>query len=54
MKVHEMSGDTSSTEQVFITLTHDRVFDNVGTNNTVQSLAENMFKSFIFIASLVY
>ncbi len=49
-----MSGDTSSTEQMFILRTHDGIFDNVGTNNTVQSLADNLFKAFIIITGVVY
>ncbi len=46
-----MSGDTSSTEQMFIMTTHDGIFENIRTNNTVKTLANNMFKSFIVITS---
>jgi hypothetical protein len=53
LKVHEMSGETSSTKDVFILPTHNRIFDDIGTDNTVQSLADNLLKSFIFIASVV-
>jgi hypothetical protein len=52
MKVHEMSGDTSSAEDVFI-MTHGCIFDDIGANTTVQILADSMLKPFIFIASVV-
>jgi hypothetical protein len=47
-----MSGDTSSAEDVFI-MAHGCILDDIGTNTTVQSLADNMLKPFIFIASVV-
>jgi hypothetical protein len=47
-----MSGDTSSTKDVFI-MTRDWVFDDIGANTTVKTLADNLLKPFIFIARVV-
>ena len=47
-----MSGDTCSAKDVFI-MTRDWVFDDVGANTTVKTLADNLLKPFIFIASVV-
>ena len=47
-----MSGDTSSTKDMFI-MTHGRVFDDIGANTTVKTLADDLFKSFIIITIVV-
>ena len=52
MKVHEMSGDTSSAEDVFI-MTHGCIFDDIGANTTVKTRTNGILKKFIFITSVV-
>mgnify|MGYP002803444222 CR=1 FL=1 len=48
-----MSGDTSSTEQMLIHRTHDRILDDVGANTAVKTLTDNLCKSLIVITSVV-
>ena len=49
---HEMSGDTRSTVQVFIILTHGWFSQNIKTNTTMQNAADSFYKSFILITEL--
>ena len=43
-RIHEMSGDTSSAEQMFIMTTHIGVFNNIITNTTMKAWADWMLK----------
>jgi hypothetical protein len=47
-----MSGDTCSAKDVFI-MARDWVFDDIGANTTVETLADNLLKPFIFITRVV-
>ena len=52
MRIHEMSGDAGSTKYMFI-MAHDWIFDDIGTNTTMQARTNRILKKFIFVASLV-
>ena len=53
MRVHEISGNTGSTKYMFI-MTHDWIFDDIGTNTTVLAGTNRILKQFIFVASVVH
>ena len=51
MRVHEMSGNTGSAKYMFI-MAHDWIFDDIGTNTTVQARTNGILKQFIFVTSV--
>ena len=51
MRVHEMFGDTGSTKYMFI-MAHDWIFDDIGTNTTVQTRTNGILKQFIFVTGV--
>ena len=53
MIVDQMSGDTGSAKYMFI-MAHDWVFDDIGTNTTVQARTNRILKQFIFVPSVVH
>ena len=52
MRVHEMSGNTGPTKYMFI-MANDWIFDDIGTNTTVQARTNGILKQFIFVCDPV-